>query len=108
MEPEGSLPHLQELSTCPYSEPDQSSPHHPILFLQDPSKYYPPTYVLVSLVVSVPLTFLPTSYTSSSSPIRATWPAHFILLNLINQQRDTILQMTGLWLINWKEFGRIQ
>jgi len=25
MEPQGSLPHLQELATCPYSEPDQSS-----------------------------------------------------------------------------------
>jgi hypothetical protein len=25
VEPEGSLQHLQELSTCPYSEQDQSS-----------------------------------------------------------------------------------
>jgi hypothetical protein len=31
MAPEGSLPHSQELSTCPYPEPDQTSPHHPIL-----------------------------------------------------------------------------
>jgi hypothetical protein len=30
-EPEGSIPNSQELSTCPYPEPDQSSPHHPIL-----------------------------------------------------------------------------
>jgi hypothetical protein len=37
MEPEGSLPHSQELFTCPYPEPDQSSPHQPILSLQDPS-----------------------------------------------------------------------
>jgi hypothetical protein len=29
MEPEGSIPHSQEFSTCPYPEPDQSSPHHP-------------------------------------------------------------------------------
>jgi hypothetical protein len=29
MEAEGSLPHSQELSTCPYPEPDQSSPQHP-------------------------------------------------------------------------------
>jgi hypothetical protein len=28
MEPEGSLPSLQELSTCTYPEPDQSSPQH--------------------------------------------------------------------------------
>jgi hypothetical protein len=26
MEPEGSLPHLQVPATCPYPEPDQSSP----------------------------------------------------------------------------------
>jgi hypothetical protein len=27
MEPEGSIPNSQELSTCPYPEPDQSNPH---------------------------------------------------------------------------------
>jgi hypothetical protein len=37
MEHESSLPHSQELSTCPYPEPDQSSPHHPIPPLQDAS-----------------------------------------------------------------------
>jgi hypothetical protein len=30
MEPEGSIPNSQELSTCSYPMPDQSSPHHPI------------------------------------------------------------------------------
>jgi hypothetical protein len=35
MEPEGSLPQSQELSTCPYPEPDKSSPNHPIPRLQD-------------------------------------------------------------------------
>jgi hypothetical protein len=29
MEPEGSISNSQELSTYSYSEPDQSSPHHP-------------------------------------------------------------------------------
>jgi hypothetical protein len=28
MQPEGLSPNSQELSTCPYPEPDQSSPHH--------------------------------------------------------------------------------
>jgi hypothetical protein len=37
MEPEGLIPNSQELSTCSYPEPDQSSPHHPIPPLQDPS-----------------------------------------------------------------------
>jgi hypothetical protein len=33
MEPESSLPWSQELSIGLYSEPDQSSPYHPILSL---------------------------------------------------------------------------
>ena len=28
MEPKGSLPRLQEPTTCPYPEPEQSSPFH--------------------------------------------------------------------------------
>jgi hypothetical protein len=31
MEPEVSIPNSQELSICPYYEPDQSSPIHSIL-----------------------------------------------------------------------------
>jgi hypothetical protein len=57
MQPEGSIPNSQELSACPYPEPDQSIPYHPIPPLQDP-----PTYVLVFLVVSCPLAFPPTTY----------------------------------------------
>jgi hypothetical protein len=34
MEPEDSLPHSKELSTCPYPQPDQSSPHHSNLALK--------------------------------------------------------------------------
>jgi hypothetical protein len=37
MKPEGLMPNSQELSTCPYPEPDQSSPHHPIPTLKVPS-----------------------------------------------------------------------
>jgi hypothetical protein len=36
MECEGSLPCSQQPSTSPYSEPDQFSPYHPSLSLQDP------------------------------------------------------------------------
>jgi hypothetical protein len=65
MEPEGLLPYSQELSTCSY--PESENPVHitPIY----PSKYYYlSTYVLVFLVVSFPLAFLPIIYTRSSSP----------------------------------------
>jgi hypothetical protein len=34
MEPEGSLPHSQELATGPYPGPDAVSPHLPPYFLQ--------------------------------------------------------------------------
>jgi hypothetical protein len=40
MEPEGWILHSQELFTCSYPEPDQSSPHHPIPPLQDPNIPY--------------------------------------------------------------------
>jgi hypothetical protein len=38
MEHESSLQHSQELCTCPYPEPDKSSPYQTILSLQDPSR----------------------------------------------------------------------
>jgi hypothetical protein len=83
MEPEGSLPRSQELSTCTYPEPDKSNLQHSILSLKGPSKCYLSTYVSVFLVLSFPLAFLPIRYTRSSSPIRATCPAYLILLDLI-------------------------
>jgi hypothetical protein len=54
-----------------------NSVHTTISSLQDASSYYSPTYVLVFLVVSFPLAFLPTTYTRSSCP------AHFIFLNCV-------------------------
>jgi hypothetical protein len=66
-EPKGSLPQSQELFICPYPEPDQSNPHHPILstrFILMSSL----TYILVFLVVSFPLPLLTITYTCSSSP----------------------------------------
>jgi len=41
MQPEGSLPHSQLPATCPYPEPDLSSPCPHIPPPEDPSQYYP-------------------------------------------------------------------
>jgi hypothetical protein len=68
MELDGSLPSSQELSTCTYPEPDQSSPHHPILPLQRWSQCYLTIYVSVFLVVSFILAFVPI-YLLVSSPM---------------------------------------
>jgi hypothetical protein len=61
------------------TEPDQSSPYHHILSLQDPSYYYPSTYVLVFPVASFPLNFLRVPLL----PIHATGPTHHILHGFI-------------------------
>jgi hypothetical protein len=75
MQPEGSVPHSQELSTCPYPEPAVTTPHPispgSILIL-------PPTYILVFLVVSFLLAFPPITYTLLSSPHSCymSFPSH--------------------------------
>jgi hypothetical protein len=68
MESEGLLPHLQKLVNVSYSETDQSSPHHPLVSLQDLSSCYLHIYVLAFLVVTLPLAFLPITYRQSSFP----------------------------------------
>ena len=56
MEPEGSLPHSQVPITCPYPEPDQSSPS------PTPILYYPSTYAWVFQVV-------PSIWSQHQSPV---------------------------------------
>jgi len=84
MEPEDSLPHSQEPATCPYPEPDRSSPFpHPhfrkcILILY--SHLHPGLQrgQYIRLPHQNPVHTFPL-------PIRATCPAHLVLLDLITQ-----------------------
>ena len=83
MEPEGSSLHSQPHATCPYPELAPSSPHTHIPLPEDPSKYYPPIYAWVSPVVSFPQVSPPNPVHTSPLLIRATCPAHLILLDFI-------------------------
>ena len=60
MEPESSLPHSQDLATCPCPKPARASPYPHIP--EDPSYYYPPIYSWASQVVSFPQVSPPTPY----------------------------------------------
>ena len=85
METEGSLLYSQEPNTCPFSEPDQSSPCSLIPFLEDPFWYGLPicTWVPSGLFPSDLLT--KTLYAPVFPPVRATCSYHLILLDMIIQ-----------------------
>jgi len=86
MEPEGSLPHSQVPTTCPYPEPARSSPY----------SYIPlPEFVLIlssRLNLGLPGGLFPSGFPTKTlyapllSPIRATCPVHLILLDFITRK----------------------
>jgi len=87
MEPEGSLPRLQEPTTYPYYEPYQSTPRLPshILKIQ--------TNIILSSTPGSPQWSLSLRFPQpkpcihiSSPPTRATCPAHHIFLDLITRR----------------------
>ena len=106
MEPKGSLPHSQVPATCPYPVPQQSSPcplscatavqsMPPILCHSSPVHALRPTSWRSILILTSHLSLdLPSGFFGPSfptevlyapllSPIRATCPAHLILLYLV-------------------------
>ena len=85
MGPEGSLPHSQLPATCPFPEPDQSSPCLPIPLPKDPSYYCPPIYAWVFQVVSFPHVSPPKPCMHLSSPYNCYILRQFIHLDFITQ-----------------------
>ena len=85
MEPEGSLPHLQVIATCPSPEPDQSSPCPPSHFLKIHLNNTLPSMPGSSKwSLSFRFPHQKSVYTSPH-PIMCYMPAYLILLGLITQ-----------------------
>ena len=82
MEPDDSLPRLQEPSTRLYPEPVRPSPCLPIPLLEDPFQYYPPIYAWVFQVVP---SLMSPHQNRVCTPLLHTChvTAHLILLDLI-------------------------
>ena len=97
MEPEGLLPHPHVPVTCPYPEPTRSSPYPHIHFLKS-------ILILSShLRLGLPSGLFPSGFptkilfTPLLSPIRATYPAHLIILDIITRTRVTAYSCTKEW-----------
>ena len=88
MEPEGSLPHSQQLATCPYPGPDQCSPYPPSHFLKIRCNI---SLIYLILSLGIPNGLFPSGFPTKTlyapllSPIRTTCPTHLILRDFITR-----------------------
>jgi len=104
MKPEGSLPHLKTPATCPYPESDQSTQCHLSHSFKIPFSINLPSTPRSSkwsLSLRFPYQNL---YAQLFSITRATWPAHFILLDLITRKpifRGLSFRGGGRWGLNF-------
>jgi len=82
-----SLPHSQVPATCPYPEPVLSTPN-PHIPLPEDLCYILSSHLILGLPSGLFSSGFPTKtlYTPLLSPIRATCPAHLILLNFITRK----------------------
>ena len=82
MEPEGSLPHSQVPTTCPYPKPARSGPYPHIPFPEDTSLILSSHQRLdLPSALFPPGLHTKTQYTPRLSPIRAKCLPNFILLD---------------------------
>ena len=86
MEPKFSLPHLQVPTTCPYPEPEQSSPCAP-----QPTSWRCTLILSSQLCLGLPSDLFPSGFPTKTlyapllSHICATCPAHLILLDFLTR-----------------------